>query len=347
MIADLTKCPHCDVDLNVELDKKHMTCNACGRSIVVREEKKSEKEDLIRIWMKLGLSASKARNQQDAYEYFSKVVEMDPDNWMAIFLKGRSAAAQSTIANPKINLLLQAIDEADQIIKNQKLNEKELIEARNLFATTFTHLIDALSILHSKRFERVGTLFLDLHWNLMWETRLWHENAIEYYQFAIGLIENFQDEKSTANRVALKKKIASQCISICDFQLYYRDYERKHPESFGYRVTEKQLYIDLYDQMITDIRVYEPNFGMLENYYIDRLDPPPANFASGYLESRTKVLKKLEKHIDQHRNEQAAKLREQPLLSEESYEERSFVIRKNIHEKIKVSKIDYSVFQDA
>ena len=347
MISDLSKCPHCGADLNDELEKKHTTCKICGGSIFVREQKRSEKEDLIRIWMKLGLSASKARNQQNAYEYFSKVVENDPRNWMAIFLKGRSAAAQSTIANPKINQLIEAIDEADQIIKNHELTEKELIEARNLFAATLTHLIDAFSILHSKRLGRVDTLFLDLHWNLMWETRLWHENAIEYYQFAIGLIENFQDEKSTANRVALKKKIALHCISICDFQLYYRDYERKHHESFGYRASEKQLYIELYDQMITDIRVHEPDFGMNENYYIDRLDPPSANFASGYLESRTKVLKKLEKHIDQHRNEQADKLREQPLINEEFDEERTFLIRKNIHEKIKVSKIDYSVFQNA
>lgn len=347
MITDLAICPHCGISLNVELEKKHMTCYSCGGRIVLREENSIENEDLIRIWMKMGLSASKARNQKDAYEYFSKVVEMDPDNWMAILLKGRSAAAQSTIGNPKINQLTQAIDEIDQIIKHQKLNQKELIEARNLFATTLTHLIDAFSILHSKRFERVGTLFLDLHWNLMWETRLWHENAIEYYKVAIGYLENFQDEKSTSNRVELMKKIASQCISICDFQLYYRDYGRKHHGTFGYRVSEKQLYIYLYDQMITDIRVYDPNFGMNENYYIDRLDPPPAKFASGYLESRTKVLKKLEKHIDQRRNEQAAILREQSLLSEESQKERSFLIRNTINEKIKVSKIDYAMFQEA
>lgn len=347
MITDLAKCPHCGVDLNVDDEKENRICNSCGRSIVDREAERSEKDDLIRIWMKLGLSASRARNQQDAYEFFGKVVEADPDNWMAVFLKGRSAAAQSTIANPKIDQLIQAIEEADQILKKQKLNEKELIEARNLFATTLTHLIDAFSILHSKRFERAGTLFLDLHWNLLWESRLWHENAIEYYQFAIGLIENFHDEKSTSNRVELKKKIASQCISICDFQRYYRDFDKKHQESFGYRVNEKQHYIDLYDQMITDIRVYETNFGVNENYYIDRLDPPPANFASGYLESRTKVLKKLEKHIDQQRNEQAAKLREQPLLNEQSDEESLFLIRKNIHEKIKASKVDYSVFQEA
>ena len=347
MITDLAKCPHCGEDLSVDNKKNHMICNTCGGRIVVREEKMSEREDLIRIWMKLGISASKARNQQDAYEFFGKVVDMDPENWMAVFLKGRSAAAQSTIANPKIDQLIQAIDDADQIIKKQKQTEKELIEARNLFATTLTHLIDAFLILHSKRFERVGTLFLDLHWNLMWETRLWRENAIEYYQFAIGLIENYQDEKSTSNRVELKKKIASQCVPICDFELYYRDFDRKHRESFGYRVSEKQHYIELYDQMITDIRVYEPDFGMNENYYIDRLDPPPANFASGYLESRIKVLKKLEKHVNQQRTEQAAKLREHPVLNEQSDEDRLFLIRKNIHEKIKASNIDYSVFQEA
>lgn len=347
MITNLAKCPHCGVDLNVEDEKEHMTCNTCGRSIFVRKEERSNKDDLVRIWMKLGVSASRAGNQQDAYKFFGKVVEADPDNWMAVFLKGRSAAAQSTITNPKIHQLIQAIDEADQIIKIQKLDENELIEARNLFATTLTHLIDAFSILHSKRFDRAGTLFLDLHWNLMWETRLWHENAIEYYQFAMGLIENFHDEKSKANRVALKKKIASQCVSTCDFQLYYRDFGRKQRESFGYRINEKQHFIDLYDQMITDIRVYEPDFGMDENYYIDRLDPPPVNFASGYLESRTKVLKKLEKHFDQPRSERAARLRDQPVLNEQSDEERLFLIRKNIHEKIKVSKVDYSVFQDA
>ncbi len=346
MTVFLAKCPQCGVDLSVDGEKENKICNNCGRRIVVPEEKRTENEDLIRIWMKMGLSASKAGNQQAAYEFFGKVVEVDHDNWMAIFLKGRSAAALSTIANPKINQLIQAIDEADRNLTKQKTNELDLITARNLFAATLTQVIDAFSILYNKRFERAGTLFLDLHWNLLWETRLWHENAIEYYQFAIGLIERFQDEKSIQNCVELKKKIASKCVSICDFQLYYRDFDKTQFESFGYRVKEKQHYIDLYDQMITDIRVYEPDFGVNENYYIDRLDPPPANFAPGYMESRTKVLQKLEKHVDQQRNGQAAKLREQPYLYEQSDEERLFLIRKNIHEKIKASNVDYSVFQE-
>jgi len=346
MAIVLARCPHCGVDLSLDDEKENKICYHCGGEIVIRDGIRAAKEDLIRIWMKLGLSASKARNQQSACEFFGKVVEVDPDNWMAIFLQGRSAAAQSTIANPKINQLVQAVEKADQVLRKQKVNEQDLINARNMFAVALTQLTDAFSLLQSQRFEGAGDLFLDIHWNLMWETRLWYENAITHYQFAIGLLDGLQDEKSTANRVELKKKIVAKCVSICDFQLYYRDFDKKYQEAFGYRVKDKQRYIDLYDQLISEIRVHEPEFAMDQDYYIDRLDPPPTNFAHGYLESRTKVLQKLEKFIDQQRFEQTAKLRQQPYGDEQSEEDRLYLVRRPIQEKVKASNVDYSVFQE-
>lgn len=59
--------------------------------------------------MKMGLTAAQAGNNKEAYDYFTKVVEIEPDNWRAIFEKGKAAAWQSTLANLRISEMYQGI----------------------------------------------------------------------------------------------------------------------------------------------------------------------------------------------------------------------------------------------
>ena len=72
-------------------------CDSCGmeHSPDRMKEKVQEIKGTVQVdnshmidsWMKMGKSASEAGNHKEAYDYFTKVVELDPQNWRAIFEK--------------------------------------------------------------------------------------------------------------------------------------------------------------------------------------------------------------------------------------------------------------------
>jgi len=142
------RCPQCGGELQLDNQKVTGFCMHCGSKIIVEEAIRAVRIDnshMVDTWMKLGVSAGKAGNLREAYEYFTKVVEVDPENWLAIFYKGKSAGFQSSIANPRINELIHAINEANALIVQAKLTEQQLSNARNMFAATLVELIDGFS----------------------------------------------------------------------------------------------------------------------------------------------------------------------------------------------------------
>lgn len=96
------RCPQCGGELQLDSGKATAFCMHCGSKIIVQEAINAVRIDnthMIDTWMKMGDRAYEGENFSEAYEYYRKIIEVQPDNWIAHYKKGKAAGWQSTIAN--------------------------------------------------------------------------------------------------------------------------------------------------------------------------------------------------------------------------------------------------------
>jgi len=144
------RCPQCAGDLQLDNEKETGFCMYCGSKIVVQEAIRAVRIDntyMIEKWMKTGDLAAEGGNLSEAYEYYTKVVEVQPDNWLAIYKKGKAAGWQSTLADLRFK---EATNCFGQAINLAPENEKEKL--KDDCAEEVKKLAVALISLRAERF---------------------------------------------------------------------------------------------------------------------------------------------------------------------------------------------------
>ena len=106
-------CPNCGGELRVPEDKKTIICMYCGYHIIIHETNNTPTHPSIENWLKLADLATDS-NPKEAYEYYSKVLEFEIDNWKAWFGKAKAACKLSTLENPRND---EAIKEVQKSIE--------------------------------------------------------------------------------------------------------------------------------------------------------------------------------------------------------------------------------------
>ncbi|MBQ6626116.1 MAG: hypothetical protein IIX27_02370 [Ruminococcus sp.] len=101
-------------------------CQSCGTKYSVEEAKKLMVEGVVKIdesakadnFYTMAESAYASGNQSEAETYCNKIIEIDPNNYKAWFLKGKAAGWQSTLAKLRIeesvNCFTKAIENSPQ-----------------------------------------------------------------------------------------------------------------------------------------------------------------------------------------------------------------------------------------
>jgi tetratricopeptide (TPR) repeat protein len=90
-------CPSCGGQLQVPDDRDSVKCMYCGTEIVVREAIQAGSGGNIHNYLELAVTATKAGNYQEAYDYYLKVLEIDTKNSEAWFGKAKAAGWLSTL----------------------------------------------------------------------------------------------------------------------------------------------------------------------------------------------------------------------------------------------------------
>ena len=162
--------------------------------------------DTIERWMDMAKFAMNAGNNQEAYDYFTRVIELDPNNWRAIFERGKAAAWQSTLANLRISELYEAISRCIDIIQKTGMEEQEFIKLSNEFAMSIFDINNAVTDLVKRNFLdiQMNDLYFDLNWDDMWQERQQCLNNIEFMEVAMSFIDNFEDTLSKSNIIKIK-----------------------------------------------------------------------------------------------------------------------------------------------
>ena len=258
-------------------------CDSCGmeHSADRMKEKVQEIKGTVRVdnshmvdnWMKMGTSAAQAGNNKEAYEYFTKVIEVDPSNWRAIFEKGKAGAWQSTLGNLRISELYQGIKMALETIEGLNLSEEELISIKNEFAVALFNINNAITDLMDQNLSNLDDKYFDSHWDQMWETRQRYITNVTQLEDALTLIVDFTDDLSKSNVIEFKKRMCSDLRNACSSIQYWTSYSQDSLGYLGFKPNEKQQYLDKYWKLIDEIREVEPSYGTDKWSYPDPFGP--------------------------------------------------------------------------
>ena len=145
-------CPNCGGELRVPEYRKNIKCMYCGYDIIMHETKSNSAQPSLENWLKLA-DAAESSNPEEAYGYYTKVLEVDPENWKAWYGKAKAAGSKtreigniSSLANPRIN---EVVNEIRKAIEFCPENEKDkLIDAayRELFILAIAFDINSYAV---------------------------------------------------------------------------------------------------------------------------------------------------------------------------------------------------------
>jgi DNA-directed RNA polymerase subunit RPC12/RpoP len=117
-------CPNCGGELRVPEDRKIIKCIYCGYDIIMHETKNNFPPPSVENWLKLA-EAVMDSNPEEAYGYYKKVLEVEPENWKAWHGKGKAAGRLGTLANPRFPEIKNDFQKA---IEYSPVDEKGIIE---------------------------------------------------------------------------------------------------------------------------------------------------------------------------------------------------------------------------
>lgn len=126
-------CPSCGGNLQVPDDRASVKCMYCGSDIIVRQAIQAGSGVNIDNYLKLAVTANKAGNYQEAYSYYSKVLEYDINNPEAWFGKARAAGWLSTFADFRDSEIMSGFQNSLDNVPEENLRALQVQCASEIF----------------------------------------------------------------------------------------------------------------------------------------------------------------------------------------------------------------------
>ena len=181
MPFDIAQCPSCGAQLEVSKSSDMTTCEYCGSKVVFNESLNGISSN-AKNFLDLANNEFKLGNYEKACEYFEKVLETDPKNYTAHFLKSLSSGQQFNINDFKFKELLQGYSDARKYIPDEGI--KDFISYA--IDTFYTHGLNCEKVLQEKFVYGVD------------------DKKLGYYVEKYFQIINFYDETSRINEFDLR-----------------------------------------------------------------------------------------------------------------------------------------------
>ena len=113
------KCPNCGGALQLPDNLKTAKCIYCGTDITVRDAINAAGPSAENL-LKRALFAAEANNLEEAYDYYTRVLEYDPQNYVAQLGKAEMAGRLSTKSRFREEELIRGAEEAVAVAPDDK-----------------------------------------------------------------------------------------------------------------------------------------------------------------------------------------------------------------------------------
>jgi tetratricopeptide (TPR) repeat protein len=222
------RCPSCGGELKVPENKATIICMYCGASILVRDAIGKNNGVSLTNLILLAEKAANANNEQEAYDYYTRILEIEPTNSKAWYGKGLAAAWLSNLTHFRFDEFLNCINNSLEYSADdgkEEIKSRVVLDIYEIGKACFN-----LSKQHLENFKS-SIISLKIH--------------NEYLNRCINIIsfEEKAEEYGTPNTSALKL-----IIDICnEILLYIKD-------------EFKQTYLYMIENYIVAIKKQEPNY---------------------------------------------------------------------------------------
>ena len=135
-------CPNCGGELRVPENRKVVKCMYCGHDVIIHDPTTLQVENKVNIetLLKLAKLAENGENYAEAYNYYTKVLEAEPENISALLGKGLSAGLMSSLnslryseAQTLIQQVTQNLQDIAKVAGNDFKNSGDLNEFMKVF----------------------------------------------------------------------------------------------------------------------------------------------------------------------------------------------------------------------
>ena len=261
-------------------------CQSCGCKYSVEEAKKMMVEGTVEVtgtvkidntdqlnkYKELAQKAYEAGSTDEAYNYYLKVLEITPTDYEAIFYKGMCIGWTSTIAVPRVDEAFNAYVQAIENIPHEDEETSELaFSIMQLYSVELARLLRAWFDMARQNYWDVDEWY-DVNINTFWTYLGVAEQCLNYFEIIMPNIMKCD--------FAIKQDIATTycdcCHAMCSHVVQYLDYSQSNAVFPGLKANMKRKYVDMYDNMVYEIRKDNPSFNKTDSKYgvIDRMDPP-------------------------------------------------------------------------
>lgn len=256
-------------------------CQSCGCKYSIDEARKLMNESIVQVegvvkvddtdkvatYKEIAINAYNSGNTKEAYQYFLKVLEINPTDYQSIFYKGMCRGWETSLLKPHVAEAVNAYHQAVKYIPDDISK-----------ATKITFVNDLISLM-SAWFDKAQQNFFNVE-------DFYQSNSDIFYQYmgvgekVIKYIDGFMDVIINSSSAKLLEEAGelycSACEALCTNIIIWTDYSKDRAIFSGLSGTQKQPYIKSYETMIFEVRKYDPSFRKPTSQYgvIDRMDPP-------------------------------------------------------------------------
>ena len=262
-------------------------CQSCGCKYTVEEARKMMVEGVVQVegtvkidntaqienYRNLAFNAYNAGSTDEAYNYFMKVLEIDPADYQAIFYKGMCLGWKTTLATPRIQEAMNAYYQALEILPHN-FEESSSQKVKVLFSVELVGLIGAWFELAQNRYYdvRLDDGFYSSNIDVFWD-------YLEVAEKSLSFLEDVVPNILGSTLLDAKKRVGDLycdcCQARCENVVKWLDYSKQKATFPGSSAASKKPYLDRYDNMVFEIRKDIPDFRRVtQSGTIDRMDPP-------------------------------------------------------------------------
>jgi tetratricopeptide (TPR) repeat protein len=264
------------------------TCDSCGIEYTAERLRETaqknmgvvqiDQSNMIENWMKLGDDAIRAKRYEEAYKFYTKVVEVDPKNWRAVYGRGKAASWQSTTDDLHTIEMEQGLEQALDIVENSDMSKEDILKVKN-------EMVEGLYDLYCSISSVIGWELLDLddyndldydedddenygkknydteeHIKIITRSLLTYKQNVWKLECLLRKLAGCEDEKSLKNRLNIKKQIISDICSACAAESYRPIPSCAQYMFCGMSADEKKPYMEKFWAYLMEVRETEPDY---------------------------------------------------------------------------------------